>query len=186
MVRQLSGPTSIRMATSTFDVFCPEAAPKPRGKSAQQQRARPWGSPLWEIANNVGQISSQRSQTNRRDLIAAGAAVVTISGSALAQTSHDHHTAPSSLFDAPNSCVKAGLSAAIIVCRHLQRFSMQSPVAQRSTQLIAAGGGMCRYGRPSRRNRGQHGPRKIEITFADQVFSPHPPVMNGFSGLQTT
>jgi len=46
---------------------------------------------------------------NRRNLIAAGAAVVTISGSALAQTSHEHNTTPSSLFDAASNCVKAGL-----------------------------------------------------------------------------
>jgi hypothetical protein len=55
---------------------------------------------------------AQEVQINRRDLIgagAAGAAVVTISGSALAQTSHEHHAAPSSLFDAASNCVKAGL-----------------------------------------------------------------------------
>ncbi len=46
---------------------------------------------------------------NRRVLIAGAAALVTISGSALAQTSHGEHTAPSSLFDAANNCVKAGL-----------------------------------------------------------------------------
>jgi Cys-rich four helix bundle protein (predicted Tat secretion target) len=44
---------------------------------------------------------------NRRDVIAAGA--VTISGSALAQTSHSEHAATSSLFDAANNCVKPGL-----------------------------------------------------------------------------
>ena len=46
---------------------------------------------------------------NRRDLIAGATALVTISGSALAQTSHGEHAAPSSLFDAANNCVKAGL-----------------------------------------------------------------------------
>ena len=45
---------------------------------------------------------------NRRDVIAAGAAV-TISGSAFAQTSHGDHAAVTSLFDAANNCVKAGL-----------------------------------------------------------------------------
>jgi Cys-rich four helix bundle protein (predicted Tat secretion target) len=47
---------------------------------------------------------------NRRDVIAAGAALVTISGSAWAQASHDHgdHTAGSPLFDAASNCVKAG------------------------------------------------------------------------------
>ena len=46
---------------------------------------------------------------NRRDVIVAGAALVTISGSALAQTSHGDHAAVTSLFDAANNCVKAGL-----------------------------------------------------------------------------
>ena len=46
---------------------------------------------------------------NRRDVIAAGAALVTISGSAFAQTSHGDHAAITSLFDAANNCVKAGL-----------------------------------------------------------------------------
>jgi Cys-rich four helix bundle protein (predicted Tat secretion target) len=46
---------------------------------------------------------------NRRALIVAGAALVTTSGTALAQTSHGEHAAPSSLFDAANNCVKAGL-----------------------------------------------------------------------------
>ena len=46
---------------------------------------------------------------NRRGVIAAGAALVTISGSALAQTSHGDNAAVPSLFDAANNCVKAGL-----------------------------------------------------------------------------
>ena len=46
---------------------------------------------------------------NRWDVIAAGAALMTISGSALAQTSHSDHAAVSSLFDAANNCVKSGL-----------------------------------------------------------------------------
>ena len=46
---------------------------------------------------------------NRRDVIAAGAALVTISGSALAQTSNGDHAAVTSLFDAANNCVKTGL-----------------------------------------------------------------------------
>jgi len=46
---------------------------------------------------------------NRRDVIAAGAVLTTISGSALAQASHGEHAAASSLFDAANNCVKVGL-----------------------------------------------------------------------------
>jgi hypothetical protein len=47
---------------------------------------------------------------NRRDVIAAGVALVSISGSALAQTSQsDHdHAAESSLFNAANNCVNIG------------------------------------------------------------------------------
>jgi len=40
MVRRSYGPTWIPTVTFTFDVFCLEAARKPRGKSAQQQRDR--------------------------------------------------------------------------------------------------------------------------------------------------
>ena len=46
---------------------------------------------------------------NGRNVIAAGASLMTISGSALGQTSHVEHTAVSSLFDTANNCVKAGL-----------------------------------------------------------------------------
>jgi Cys-rich four helix bundle protein (predicted Tat secretion target) len=46
---------------------------------------------------------------NRRDILATGAALVTISGSVLAQTSHGEHAAVSPLFDTANNCVKAGL-----------------------------------------------------------------------------
>ena len=46
---------------------------------------------------------------NRRNVIAAGAALMTISGSALAQKSHVDHAAVSSVFDAANNCVKVGL-----------------------------------------------------------------------------
>jgi len=44
----------------------------------------------------------------RRDVIAGGAVLVTISGAALAQTSRGDHAAANSLFDAANNCVKAG------------------------------------------------------------------------------
>jgi Cys-rich four helix bundle protein (predicted Tat secretion target) len=46
---------------------------------------------------------------NRRDVIAVGAALAAVSDSALAQTSHGDHAAISSLFDAANNCLKAGL-----------------------------------------------------------------------------
>jgi Cys-rich four helix bundle protein (predicted Tat secretion target) len=47
---------------------------------------------------------------NRRDVIAVGAALVTISSSALAETrDHGDHAAGSPVFDAASNCVKAGL-----------------------------------------------------------------------------
>jgi Cys-rich four helix bundle protein (predicted Tat secretion target) len=49
---------------------------------------------------------------NRRDLIAAGAALVALSSSAAqAQVSHDHHDAAAAnpLFDTASNCVKVGL-----------------------------------------------------------------------------
>jgi Cys-rich four helix bundle protein (predicted Tat secretion target) len=56
----------------------------------------------------------------RRDVIAAGTALLTISGSALAQTSHGDHAAVSSLLDAASNCVKVGF-----VCsdHYLQAFA---------------------------------------------------------------
>ena len=48
---------------------------------------------------------------NRRDVIAAGGALVALSTAARAQVSHDHHDAAAAtpLFDAASNCVKAGL-----------------------------------------------------------------------------
>jgi len=110
--------------------------------------------------------------------------VVTISGLALAQTSHDHHTAPSSLFDAANSCVKAGL-----VCSDhcLQAFAaVLDAIAGRSTLDTA---NYRQWSHVQVRETLEQKrvdeiaasmvPRKIEITFADQVFSPHPLIRKG-------
>ena len=61
MVRWLSGPTWIPTVTFTFDVSCLEAARKPRGKSAQEQRARhvrPYG----RIVIDLRQINSQNEK----------------------------------------------------------------------------------------------------------------------------
>jgi Cys-rich four helix bundle protein (predicted Tat secretion target) len=48
---------------------------------------------------------------NRRDVFAAGAALVALSTAAQAQVSHDHHDAAAAnpLFDTASNCVKAGL-----------------------------------------------------------------------------
>jgi hypothetical protein len=66
---------------------------------------------------------------NRRDVIAAGAALAVVSSSALAWNSHSEHhgdhEAPSPLFDAASNCVKAGL-----VCTDhcLQAFAAETQV----------------------------------------------------------
>jgi Cys-rich four helix bundle protein (predicted Tat secretion target) len=46
---------------------------------------------------------------NRRNVIVAGAAVLSLGGSALAQSGHPNHAAVSQLFDTANDCVKTGL-----------------------------------------------------------------------------
>jgi hypothetical protein len=50
---------------------------------------------------------------NRRDILSAGAALVTISGSAWAQTSHGEHAVASPLFDTANNCVKPHFDSCI-------------------------------------------------------------------------
>ena len=57
---------------------------------------------------------------NRREVMAAGAALAAVSGSAFAQTSHADHAAIGSLFDAANNCVKTGL---VCVDHCLQQFA---------------------------------------------------------------
>ena len=64
-----------------------------------------WELQVWELKQHTW----ERPHMNRRDVIATGAALVTISGSAVAQTSHGDHAAIGSLFDAAGNCVKAGL-----------------------------------------------------------------------------
>jgi hypothetical protein len=96
----------------------------------------------------------------------------------------DHHTAPSSLFDAANSCVKTGF-----VCSDhcLQAFAAVLDAIAGSSTLDTAN---CRQWRhvQVRETREQKrvdeiaasmAPRKIEITFADLVFSPHSLIRKG-------
>jgi Cys-rich four helix bundle protein (predicted Tat secretion target) len=46
---------------------------------------------------------------NRRHVLAAGAALLTISDTALGQSTHAHHAGASQLLDAASNCVKLGL-----------------------------------------------------------------------------
>jgi Cys-rich four helix bundle protein (predicted Tat secretion target) len=78
---------------------------------------------------------------NRRDVIAVGAALAAVSGSALAQTSHADHgdNAPvNSLFDAASNCVKAGL---VCIDHCLQAFaagdSSLAACARASDQMVS-------------------------------------------------
>ena len=46
---------------------------------------------------------------NRRELIAVGATLMTMSGTALAQSGHPNHAEPGHLFQTASDCVNAGL-----------------------------------------------------------------------------
>ena len=54
---------------------------------------------------------------NRRTLLAAGAGLMMVSGSALAQHDHGPHGTTTSLLDAASTCVKAGL-VCLDHCQH--------------------------------------------------------------------
>jgi Cys-rich four helix bundle protein (predicted Tat secretion target) len=76
---------------------------------------------------------------NRRDVIAVGAALVAVSGSALAQTSHAHdNAAVNSLFDTASNCVRAGL---VCIDHCLQAFaagdSSLAACARVSDQMVS-------------------------------------------------